>query len=144
MLVSCDKSLVCNVATTVSRACLPCAGDQLDAAFSTLRMLNRRLAALRAMAHEPASCCSAPGVSVNAQVGRLSSSCSFRQVERTLQQYRGIGGACVHVLSTLVVAADPAPSRPCCALLCCAALCRAGLSRIKQCTCDTSGSTATP
>lgn len=46
---------------------LKLSGDQLDAAFSTLRMLNKRLAALRAMAHEPASCCNAPGVSVNAQ-----------------------------------------------------------------------------
>lgn len=86
MLVSCDKSLVCNVASTVNRVCLACAGDQLDAAFSTLRMLNRRLAALRAMAHEPASCCSAPGVSVNAQVGGLTNSCSLRQVGRTLHQ----------------------------------------------------------
>lgn len=44
------------------------AGDQLDAAFTTLRMLNKRLAALSAMAHEPTSCCNATGVNVNAQV----------------------------------------------------------------------------
>lgn len=52
----------------LSPYCVCCAGDQLDAASSTLRMLNARLAALSSMAHEPTSCCSAQGVSVNAQV----------------------------------------------------------------------------
>lgn len=41
--------------------------SQLDAAFGTLRMLNRRLAALSCMAHEPSSCSSTPCISVNAQ-----------------------------------------------------------------------------
>jgi hypothetical protein len=54
------------VALPPYRTCV--AGHQLDAAFSTLRMLNTRLAALSTMAHEPTSCCSAQGVSVNAQV----------------------------------------------------------------------------
>jgi len=49
--------------------CVCCRADsQLDAAFGTLRMLNRRLAALSCMAHEPSSCSSTPCISVNAQV----------------------------------------------------------------------------
>lgn len=46
---------------------LQLSGQQLDAAFGTLRMLNNRLAALSSMAHEPTSCGSTQEISVNAQ-----------------------------------------------------------------------------
>lgn len=45
-----------------------CTGDQLDAAFATLRLLNRRVAALSSMPHSTSSCSSAQGVNINAQV----------------------------------------------------------------------------
>lgn len=44
----------------------------MDAALTTLRLLNSRLAALSSMAHEPSSCSSVGSVSVNAQVRGVS------------------------------------------------------------------------
>lgn len=44
------------------------ADDKLDAAFTTLRLLNKRLTALSTMAHEPNSTSTTHDVSINAQV----------------------------------------------------------------------------
>jgi hypothetical protein len=61
--------------TLTSYNCRIPAGAELDAAFATLRMLNKRVAALSHMAHQPSSCSSAQGVSVNAQVGMAAPGC---------------------------------------------------------------------
>lgn len=50
-------------------ACFVPAGEQLDGALATLRLLSSRLAALSGMAHEPHSSCSSdPGLTIGTKV----------------------------------------------------------------------------
>lgn len=52
------------------------AGDQLDAAFATLKLLSTRLAALSGMAHAPSSCSSStPGLIIDTQVSGGNQRC---------------------------------------------------------------------
>jgi hypothetical protein len=61
---------------------LPCtmtadvpAGERLDSALATYRLLSSRLAALSGMAHEAhSSCCSDPGLTIGTQVRRVAKS----------------------------------------------------------------------